>query len=114
MNDPLHSAEMALDTAYEIRNRDNYSGDRAADAIYHVQRAQALATIAQAQESKRIADALISNNQIRNEMLIAMDTQNATVIRIADSLEQPTILNVDNVAIRLAELIKQIQQGEAA
>lgn len=58
MNDPLHHAEMALDEAYNIRNRDHWGGDRAADAAYHVQRAQVFAAIAQAKELKRIADSL--------------------------------------------------------
>lgn len=67
MKDPLHSAEMALDTAYDIRNRDHWSGDRAADAAYHVQRAQVFAAIEQAEAAQRQAAAIERRNELLEE-----------------------------------------------
>jgi hypothetical protein len=79
MNDPLHHAEMALDKAYDIRNRDHWSGDRAADAAYHVQRAQVFAAIALAEAAQRQAAAIERRNDLLEEANAHMSESSKTL-----------------------------------
>lgn len=56
--DALRMAYDALRRADDIRNNDHWRGDREAPSLYKTMEAAAYAAIAQAEQSKRIADAL--------------------------------------------------------
>ena len=56
--DVMTLAEQELAAADRIHNNNTYYGDRYGDAAYHLNRAQTLAALAQADALRRIAAAL--------------------------------------------------------